>query len=104
MSAEPAQVEDPNDPQVILHDLPEQERAEFLRQYREAVDAAHDPAGYRQLQRLLHAWRLTVIATSRVGYYEEVVAVRNGRARTRPAEEIVPGWLERLAAAQARTR
>jgi hypothetical protein len=31
MSAEPAEVEDPNDPAVILRDLPEQERAEFLR-------------------------------------------------------------------------
>jgi hypothetical protein len=44
MSAEPAQVEDPNDPEVILRDLPEQERAEFLRQYHRAVDAAHEPA------------------------------------------------------------
>ncbi len=90
MSTEPAQVEDPNDPEVILRDLPEQERAEFLRQYHEAVDAAHDPVGYRQLQRLLHAWRLTVIATSRVGYCEEVAAVRNGTAQTWPAEDDVP--------------
>jgi signal recognition particle receptor subunit beta len=104
MSAESAQVEDPNDPQVILRDLPGQERAEFLRQYHEAVDAAHDPVGNRQLQRLLHAWRLTVIATSRVGYYEEVAAVRNGTAQTWPAEEIVSAWPERLAAARARTR
>ena len=55
MSAEPVQVDDPNDPEVVLRDLPERERAEFLRQYHEAVDAAHDPAGYRPLQRLLHA-------------------------------------------------
>jgi Family of unknown function (DUF6247) len=80
MSAEPAQVEDPNDPAVILRDLPEGERAEFLRQYHEAVDAAHDPGGYRQLQRLLYAWRLTVIATSQAGYYEELAAVRSGQA------------------------
>lgn len=53
MSAEPVQAEDPNDPEVILRNLPEQERAHFLRQYHEAVDAAHDPAGYRRLQRLL---------------------------------------------------
>jgi hypothetical protein len=39
MSAEPIQVDDPNDPEVILRDLPERERAEFLRQYHEAVDA-----------------------------------------------------------------
>ena len=104
MSAEPVQVEDPNDPAVILRDLPEQERAQFLRQYHEAVDAAHDPAGYRQLQRLLHAWRLTVIATSRVGYYEELEAVQNGSAQTVLAEEAIPGWQERLAAARAHMR
>jgi hypothetical protein len=45
VSAEPAGVEDPNDPEVILRDLPEPERSEFLRQYHEAVDAAHDPIG-----------------------------------------------------------
>jgi hypothetical protein len=104
MSAEPVQVEDPNDPAVILRDLPERERAEFLRQYHEAVDAAHEPVGYRQLQRLLHAWRLTVIATSRAGYYEELAAVQNGRAQTRPAEEAFPDWQERLAAARAQAR
>jgi Family of unknown function (DUF6247) len=104
MSAEPVQVDDPNDPAVILRDLPERERAEFLRQYHEAVDAAHDPVGYRQLQRLLHAWRLMVIATSRPGYYEELAAVQNGSAQTRPAEEAFPDWQERLAAARAQAR
>ena len=33
MSAESAEIEDPNDPVVLLRDLPEQERAEFLRQF-----------------------------------------------------------------------
>jgi hypothetical protein len=32
MSAEPVQVEDPNDPEMIFRDLPEGKRAEFLRQ------------------------------------------------------------------------
>jgi O-succinylbenzoate synthase len=68
------------------------------------VDAAHDPAGYRRLQQLLHAWRLTVIATSRVGYYEEFEAVRNGTVQTTPAEEAIPDWQERLAAARAQAR
>jgi hypothetical protein len=49
----------------------------------------------------LHAWRLTVIATRQPGYYEELDAVRNGAARTAPAEEAIPGWHERLAAARA---
>src|SRR5260370_2481352 len=90
MSAEPVHVEDPEDPEVILRDLAERERAQFLRQYHEAVDAAHDPAGYRQLRRRLHAWRLTVTATRQPGYYEELDAVRNGTARTTPAEETIP--------------
>lgn len=30
MFAEPVRVEDPNDPEVILRDLPERERADFL--------------------------------------------------------------------------
>jgi hypothetical protein len=104
MSAEPVQVDDPDDPEVILRDLPERERGQFLRQYHEAVDAAHDPAGYRRLRQLLHAWRLTVIATSRAGYYEELEAVRNGTAQVTPAEEAIPDWQERLAAARAQAR
>jgi hypothetical protein len=101
MSVRPVEVEDPNDPEVILRDLREPERAEFLHQYHDAVDGAHDPVGYRRLQRLLHVWRLTVIATSRPGYYEETEAVRNGTAQTIPAEEAIPGWQERQVAAQA---
>jgi hypothetical protein len=104
MSATSVQAEDPNDPEVILRDLPEQERDQFLRQYHQAVDAAHDPAGYRRLQQLPHAWRLTVIAASRNGYYEEIEAVRNGTAQTTAAEEAFPDWQERLAAARAQTR
>ncbi|HEY5352339.1 MAG TPA: DUF6247 family protein [Streptosporangiaceae bacterium] len=104
MSAEPVQVDDPNDPEVILRDLPEQERAELLRQYHEAVDAVHDPAGYRHLQRLLHVWRLTVIATSQAGYFEELDAVQKGTAQTTPAEVAFRGWHERLAAARAQAR
>lgn len=101
MSAEPVRDEDPSDPEVILRDLPERERAEFLRQYRQAVEAARDPAGYGRLRRLLHTWRLIAIATSQPGYYEALKAVRDGVARTTPAEEAIPDWQERLAAARA---
>ena len=104
MSTEPVQVDDQNDPEVVLRDLPERERAEFLQQYHEAVDAAHDPVDDRQLQRLLHAWRLTVIATSRAGYYEELAAVLSGKAQTKPAEEAFPDWQEQLTAARPQPR
>jgi hypothetical protein len=71
-------IEDPSDPVVILRSLPEQERGEFLRQYHAAVDAAHDPAGYEQLRRLLRVWSLTVVATNQPGYYDDIAAVRAG--------------------------
>ena len=87
---------------MILQGLPEQERSEFLRQYREAVAAASDPAGYRRLQRILHVWSLAVIASKQPGYYEELDAVKRGTAPTVPAEQAIPGWNERLAAARAR--
>jgi hypothetical protein len=54
--------EDPADPLVTLRDLPEREHAEFLRQYHQAVDAAHDPVGYQRLRRLLHLWSLSAVA------------------------------------------
>ena len=57
MSGESAHIEDPADPETIFSDLPERERAEFARQYHEAVDAAHDLAGCRRLQQFLRAWR-----------------------------------------------
>ncbi len=104
MSAVPEHAEDPGDPEVILRDLPEPERAEFLRQYHEAVDAAHDPASYQRLRSLLHAWQLTVAATRQPGYYEELRAVRDGTARTTPADQAIPGWRERVAAARAGRR
>jgi hypothetical protein len=104
MSAESVRAEDPNDPEVLLRELPECERGRFLRQYHEAVDAAHDPSGYQQLQRVLHAWRLVAIATARPGYYEELEAVRSGTAQTTPADEVIPHWQDRLTAARAQRR
>jgi hypothetical protein len=67
------------------------------------VDAAHDPAGYRRLQQLLHAWRLTAVAVSRDSC-RELEAMRNGTAQTTPAEEAFPDWQERLAVARAQTK
>ena len=96
------QTEDPADPLVILRDLPEREREEFLRQYHQAVDAAHDPAGYQRLRRLLHVWSLTAVVAGEPGYYEELAAVRAGTATTVPVTDVIPDWAERVAAARGR--
>jgi hypothetical protein len=100
MTAQPT--EDPADPLVILRDLPEREHAEFLRQYRQAIDAAHDPAGYQRLRRLLHVWSLTGVAAGQPGYYEELAAARAGTATTLPVTDAIPDWAERVAAARGR--
>jgi hypothetical protein len=100
MTAQPT--EDPADPLMILKDLPEPEREEFLRQYHRAVDAAHDPAGYQRLRRLLHVWSLTVIAAGQPGYYEELAAARAGTAMTVPVADAIPDWAERVTAARDR--
>jgi hypothetical protein len=100
MTAHPTQ--DPADPLVILRSLPERECEEFLRQYHEAVDSAHDLAGYQRLQRLLHVWRLTAVAAGQPGYYEELAAARARRATTVPVIETIPDSAERAAAARGR--
>jgi hypothetical protein len=95
MSAQPIHEEDPQDPQVILRDLPERERPVFLRQYQDAVDAAHNPAGYKRLQRLLHAWSVKVIAVNTPGYYEAIDEAKNGEGETYPFDEALAAALAR---------
>jgi hypothetical protein len=94
--------EDPADPLVILRELPEREREEFLRQYHRAVAAADDPADYHQLRRLLHVWSLAAIAASDPGYYEGLAAIRAGTSTTVPITEAIPDWAERVAAIRVR--
>jgi hypothetical protein len=65
MSVETVPVENQRDPLVILRELPERERVQFLRQYHEALEAAHDPAAYRRLQRVLHVWSLAIVGPGR---------------------------------------
>ena len=59
---------DPLDPQRILDDLPAGEHGFFLDQYREAVDKARDPAGWKQLRRVLRLWRFHADAAGDPGY------------------------------------
>jgi hypothetical protein len=78
LSAEPPH-EDPLDPERIIRVLSEGERATFLAQYRRAVDAARDPAGWKDLRRFLRLWAMRAIAVAEPGYYE---ARDNARAGT----------------------
>ena len=94
--------EDPADPLVILRDLPERERGEFLRQYHQAVVLVWEFLASCLLRRLLHVWSLTMFATGQPGYYEELAAARAGTATTIPVTDAVPDWAERVAAARDR--
>jgi hypothetical protein len=80
MTALPAdpEHEDPLDPERILRVLPEGERTTFLTEYRRAVDAARDPAGWKDLRRFLRLWALRAIAIAQPGYYEARDAARAG--------------------------
>jgi len=62
--------QDPPDPGHVLAALPEREREEFLRSYRDAVDGARDPAGWENLRRTLRLWNWVAIAASRPGHYQ----------------------------------
>jgi hypothetical protein len=89
VSAEPAEREDPLDPQRILDQLPADERGSFLEQYQEAVDSARDPAGWRQLRRVLRLWRFHADALGEPGYREALDAARGPVSDGMPLEEAV---------------
>ncbi len=96
----PDVAEDPEDPRVILRDLPERERTRFLASYREAAAAAIDPVGYGELRRTLHFWSLVVVATNSPGYYERTSPDRV-KGQSVAAEDVIPDFQARLAAAIA---
>ena len=54
--------------------LPADEHGFFLDQYREAVDNARDPAGWKQLRRVLRRWRFHADAAGDPGYQEALDA------------------------------
>jgi Family of unknown function (DUF6247) len=89
VSAQPAEREDPLDPQRILDRLPEDERASFLEQYQEAVEHARDPSGWRQLRRVLRLWRFHADAAGEPGYQEALDVARGPVSGGMPLEEAV---------------
>jgi len=74
MPAEPSP--SPLDPVRILASLPEDERADFLAAYRQALADAVDPAGFAALMRLLRLWWGHSLMAAQPGYAEALAAAR----------------------------
>ena len=89
MSAQPAEREDPLDPQRILDRLPPDERGFFLDQYQEAVENARDPSGWKQLRRVLRLWSFHADAIEDPGYRDALDAARGPVSGGMPLEEAV---------------
>ena len=90
MSAQPVDYsEDSRDPAVILARLPERARPFFLDEYEAAVDAAHEVAGYRQLQQLLQSWSVRAVAYSRPGFFEGAAEAAEGRGECVTMEAVI---------------
>jgi len=87
--AQPAEREDPLDPQWILDQLPTDERGFFLDQYREAVEKARDPVGWKQLRRVLRLWRFHAGAVGDPGYRKALDAARGPVSGGMPLEDAV---------------
>jgi len=89
MSAQPVHETSPDDPAEILRVLPPRWHAEFLDEYRTALEAAREVQRWQQLPVLLHRWRLRALAYSRPQFEASAQAARDAR----PEDLVpVPGW------------
>ena len=96
MTAQPMQ-SSLDDPGEILRLLPARWHEQFLREYRGALDAAHEVWRFQQLRDVLHLWRLRAVAYSDPGFDHSLQATREDRAdEFVPAEQAIPGWPDRL--------
>ncbi len=84
------------DPAEILRVLPEKWHEQFLSEYHNALDAAHELWRFKQLPELLHRWRLHAIAVSDPDFDRAEQAVRAGRREEFVSmDEAFPGWAKR---------
>ncbi|WP_369076983.1 DUF6247 family protein [Actinomadura madurae] len=85
---------DPLDPEDILRRLPYDERERFIRDYRSALDAAHELWRYRQLQRSSASGTCgplrTPVPTSPIGHSRHA---RAPRPSSLPLQKRSPGGL-----------
>jgi hypothetical protein len=91
MSAQPVRDADPDGPAEILRVLPERWHAQFLGEYRAALESAREPGRWPQLPALLRSWRLRAAAYSDPGFEAAMQEARGAR----PADLFpVPGWAD----------
>lgn len=92
MTAEPIEY-GPLDPESIIRRLPHDERDRFIRDYRSALEAAHELWRYRQLQEVLRLWHMRATAYARPDFATRAEQARTGDpASFTPADEAIPGW------------
>ena len=92
MSAQPIRDAGPADPARILELLPASWQAEFLAEYRAALEDAQEVRHWPQLAALLHRWQLRASAYSDPDFEAAMQEARDAR----PEDLIpVPGWADR---------
>ena len=84
MTAEPLE-RGPLDPEEILRRLPREERERFIREYRSALDAAHEIWRFRQPQDVLRLWHLRAVAYAQPDFKERAEQARTGSGDFTPA-------------------
>lgn len=92
MSAQPVHRPDPEDPGEILRVLPERWHAEFLAEYRAALEGAREVRHWPQLPALLHRWHLRAVAYSDPEFW---AAAREARDAQPEDLHPVPGLPDR---------
>jgi Family of unknown function (DUF6247) len=82
----------PDDPAEILRMLPPRWHAQFLDEYRAALEAAREVQRWQHLPVMLHRWSLRAAA-----YADPQFEVAMQEARDARPEELipVPGWSDR---------
>jgi Family of unknown function (DUF6247) len=89
MTAQPIHDAFPDDPAQILRLLPPRWHAQFLDEYRAALDAAREVQRWHHLPVMLHQWGLRAAA-----YADPQFEVAMQEARDARPEDLipVPGW------------
>ena len=85
-----------DDPAEILRVLPQRWHEQFLSEYHQALEAAHEVWRFRQLREVLQLWQLRAVAYSNPNFDAAAQDAAGGRdEQFVPAEQVLPGWPDR---------